>query len=374
MAMLALFAAFAFWLGPPDTKILQVPSDSMAPTIPAGGRVAATLGAYDGGEVRLGDIVLLHPPSAVEDWNGEQCGDVAREPGAMCAQTLPGLLTDVTFVQRVVGLPGDQLSLSHGRLVRNGQRVDEPFIAPCEQGYSDCDFPTTITVPADRYFLLGDNRGASDDSRYWGPVPKEALFARVDGCRPHPKVGCPKRVAVPAPPPPDRPIEKRRQPSESMAPTISVGDHFLANYDAYDRAAPQRADIVVFYVPASAVAEETCVEHHPDQMCPRSKPGSSKVPYVKRIVGLPGDRLSMRNGRLIRNGKRVPEPYIADCGGEGCDYPRTITVPQGQYFVLGDNRGISDDSRFWGPVRAKAILARVDRCIPQPKIGCPRRG
>jgi signal peptidase I len=69
----------------------------------------------------------------------------------------------------------------------------------------------------------------------------------------------------------------------------------------------------------------------------------------------------------------MSEPYIAPCAGLGCDFPRPMTVPPGTYYMLGDNRGASDDSRFWGPVPGRAIVARVDRCIPQPRIGCPRR-
>jgi signal peptidase I len=294
----------------------------------------------------------------------------------MCAHMLgDGLLTHVTWIKRVVGLLGDRLSLIDGHLVRNGRRVSEPFIAACDRSDSLCDFPSTITVPDDRYFLLGDNRGGSDDSRFWGPVPRPALFARVEGCRPQPAAGCPSRAFVPAPPPkPHRPIERLREPSESMAPTLQVGGHVVANHRAYDREAPQLGDIVIFRPPASAESDDPC-PHQPDgQMCARSRPKLAHVLFIKRIVGLPGDRLSMRHGRVIRNGTALSEPYIADCPGLGCDFPRPMTVPPGHYYLLGDNRGASDDSRFWGPVRADAIVARVDRCIPQPRIGCPRRG
>jgi signal peptidase I len=122
--------------------------------------------------------------------------------------------------------------------------------------------------------------------------------------------------------------ETLREPSESMAPTIPIGG--------------------------------------------RSRPQLADVRFIKRIVGLPGDRLSVRHGRVIRNGKQVRGPYISECEGIGCEFPRTIAVPKGQYFVLGDNRGASDDSRWWGPVRREALLAHVDRCMPQPKIGSPR--
>jgi signal peptidase I len=371
MKLASLIAAIVAASAPGGGTLFRTPSEGMVPTIPVGGRVVATVGAYDHDPVRRGDVVLVHPPSAVADDNA--CGDATRDPAAMCAQMLgDGLLTRVTWVKRVVGLPGDRLSLAGGHLVRNGRRVREPYIAACGQDDSDCDFPATITVPEDRYFLLGDNRGASDDSRFWGAVPRAALYARVEGCRPQPKAGCPSRAFVP-PPPPKPPIERFRVPSESMAPTLQVGAHVLANHRAYAHAAPQLGDIVIFRPPASAESEHPCPHQPEGQMCARWRPKLTKVLFIKRIVGAPGDRLSMRHGRLIRNGAPMSEPYIAPCAGLGCDFPRPMTVPPGTYYMLGDNRGASDDSRFWGPVPARAIVARVDRCIPQPRIGCPRR-
>jgi signal peptidase I len=357
MGAITLLLAVAALLAPPRTTVFEMPSESMVPTVEIGGRVTATVGAYDGREVERGDIVLIHPPSVVENWDAPQCGDGGQQPGQMCAAAAPGL-TDATFVRRVVGLPGDQLSLSRGHLIRNGAPVDEPFVTTCDE---DCDFPVAITVPADRYFVLGDNRGSSDDSRFWGPLPKEALFARVD------------RIA--ARPPEDPHPRTMREASESMSPTLEVGAKVQLNDRAYDRADPQLNDIVVFHPPAGAEADNTCAKRPlpADEMCPRSTRGFADVRFIKRIVGLPGDRLSMRRGRVIRNGKRVSEPFVSTCEGIGCEFSRTITVPAGQYFVLGDNRGASDDSRFWGPVRRKGLEARVDRCLPQPAVGCPRR-
>jgi signal peptidase I len=81
----------------------------------------------------------------------------------------------VNFIKRVVAGPGDRIAIEGGHVVLNGKRQQEDFITPCEDG-ADCDFPTPITVPPDHWFMMGDNRGESDDSRYWGPVPKEWII------------------------------------------------------------------------------------------------------------------------------------------------------------------------------------------------------
>jgi signal peptidase I len=90
------------------------------------------------------------------------------------------------------------------------------------------------------------------------------------------------------------------------------------------------------------------------------------VAFLKRIVAGPGDRVAIRAGRVIRNGKPTRESFVTPCHGRaaGCDLPRSLTVAAGRYYVLGDDRGASDDSRFWGPVRAKAIVGRVTRLGP----------
>jgi len=78
----------------------------------------------------------------------------------------------------------------------------------------------------------------------------------------------------------------------------------------------------------------------------------------------------MAHGRITRNGRPLDEPYTASCDGEACDYPKPITVPPGFYFALGDNRGSSDDSRFWGPVPRNGVLAPVDDCAPLIRLFC----
>jgi signal peptidase I len=85
------------------------------------------------------------------------------------------------FVKRVVAGLGDMISIMAGHVVRNGRGLNEPYTEPCD-GAATCSFPTPIRVPAGEYYLLGDNRGASDDSRYWGPVPSGWILGTVVRC------------------------------------------------------------------------------------------------------------------------------------------------------------------------------------------------
>jgi signal peptidase I len=155
-----------------------------------------------------------------------------------------------------------------------------------------------------------------------------------------------------------------RTPSPAMAPTLPVRTIVTADYDAYHSAAPRIGDIVVFHPPAGVEQNAGCAERPPTgSMCARGVARPSDEVFIKRVVAGPGDRVAVRAGRLARNGRLVAEPYVHGCDApEGCDFPRAIVVPAGQYLVLGDNRSASDDSRYWGPVRRAWIVARVDRC------------
>jgi signal peptidase I len=158
--------------------------------------------------------------------------------------------------------------------------------------------------------------------------------------------------------------KRERVPSESMEPTIKVGQVVSLNTAAYDDHPPAIGDIVIFNPPTGA-EDGTCGGGQPPkgQMCDRPTGRRENVLFIKRIVAGPGDRVAIRDGHVIRNGHAVAERYAAPCGGgEGCDFPRTVVVPAGDYVVLGDNRGSSDDSRFWGPVPRGWIVGRVERC------------
>lgn len=155
-------------------------------------------------------------------------------------------------------------------------------------------------------------------------------------------------------------------PFEGMFPTLRAGDTILVDQDAYLKAPPAIGDIVVFHPPAGADTNACAKRPSSGQACSTPDPRSSKKRFVKRIVAGPGDRISIRDGRVIRNGTLAVENFIQPCANQvdGCDFPRTFTVAAGRYYVLGDNRESSDDSRFWGPVAPRSILGRVQRVGP----------
>jgi signal peptidase I len=140
-------------------KPYQIPSPSMEPTLDVGQRVLVNRLSYRlGGDPDIGDIERPE----------REAGQACPEPTAEEA--------DTNFIKRVVALPGDQLKVLNGIPIVNGKPVEGDWeIRPC-RGLGGCDFPKEITIPPDHYFMMGDNRGASDDSRYWGPVPRDWLI------------------------------------------------------------------------------------------------------------------------------------------------------------------------------------------------------
>ncbi len=125
-----------------------------------------------------------------------------------------------------------------------------------------------------------------------------------------------------------------------MQPHLFTGERVLANKLAYALAAPKRGEIVIFEYPKD-----------PRQI------------YVKRVVGLPGETVAMQGGVMTINGQPLPEPYKT-YEAHGDMTPRT--VPAGEYFVMGDNRDVSDDSRYWGELPRTDIIGRAVACYWPP--------
>jgi signal peptidase I len=151
-------------------------------------------------------------------------------------------------------------------------------------------------------------------------------------------------------------VNPYRIPSSSMEPTLHCAtpasgcesrfsDRVLANRFIYHFRDPERGDIVVFETPLAA----------------RQRCGAGGT-FVKRIIGLPGERVELRSERSLTyvyiNGRRLEEPYIADTRRDTRP-PRTFQVPQGEYFMMGDNRSQSCDSREWGTVPRDNLIGKV---------------
>jgi signal peptidase I len=165
-------------------------------------------------------------------------------------------------------------------------------------------------------------------------------------------------------------VKPYRIPSESMVPTLQVGQRVLVNRIGSRFGDPEVGDIVVFHPPAGAEQGNECGggPPPPNQVCAQPTKAEAKVNFIKRVVAGPGDRIAIRDGHVILNGKRQKESFAEPCGGgEGCDLPREITVPADHYFMMGDNRGSSDDSRFWGPVPRKWIIGQAFATYWPPK-------
>jgi signal peptidase I len=151
-------------------KPYKIPSGSMEPTLAINQRVLANRMDTSPG---LGDIVVFHPPVGADS---ERCANTGEglNHAAPCDQPTAENPNE-TFIKRVVGLPGDRISIVHGDVMRNGVMEKAPYAQPCPAGPT-CDFSRTITVPPGDYFMMGDNRDQSDDSRFWGPVPQKWII------------------------------------------------------------------------------------------------------------------------------------------------------------------------------------------------------
>jgi signal peptidase I len=146
----------------------RVPSYAMHPTLDLGQRVSVDHEAYTGREPELGDIVVFHPPFDTEP-DGE----------SLCSQPRPGPSPD-TYIKRVVAGPGDALTLRNGRVVLNGS-IETRDSIDYSEGWPYCHFEEEIVVPPGTWYVLGDNRGQSDDSRYFGPIPPGWILGKVVG-------------------------------------------------------------------------------------------------------------------------------------------------------------------------------------------------
>jgi signal peptidase I len=172
-------------------------------------------------------------------------------------------------------------------------------------------------------------------------------------------------------------IKPYKIPSASMEPTLLKGDRVLVNRVSHETGAlPKVGQILVFNPPVGAENTPTPACGAPltaGSACTASVPERSSMTFIKRVVAVGGDKISIRGGHVIRNGVREADSYTASClGGQACDLHHTITIPKGEVFMMGDNRGNSDDSRFWGPIPTSWVIGGAFlRYWPVSRIGFP---
>jgi signal peptidase I len=158
-------------------KPYQIPSESMEPTLDVNQRVLVNRFLYRFTDPDIGDIIVFHPPTGATSGGGRECG-VTKPSGEPCPQPTAEKDDSTNFIKRIVAGPGDTLSIRNGHPVVNGvEKTDEDYIRPCPPGA--CNFPKPITIPPDHYFMMGDNRNASDDSRFWGPIPRDWIIGKA---------------------------------------------------------------------------------------------------------------------------------------------------------------------------------------------------
>ena len=160
-----------------------------------------------------------------------------------------------------------------------------------------------------------------------------------------------------------------RVASGAMEPTLSIGEYVRT---LPLMSAPTVGDIVIFHPPSDA-GRMACGRYayavEPGRMaCSESGLRPSGLEYIKRIVAGPGDSVAIVGGHVIRNGVREQDAYIKPCRtSTSCNFPQTIKIPPGHWYMLGDNRGESNDSRFWGPVETSWIVG-IARRVPRSAI------
>ncbi len=145
-------------------------------------------------------------------------------------------------------------------------------------------------------------------------------------------------------------IQPHEIKGNSMEPNLHNNEYILTDKISYRFSEPKRGDIIIF-----------------------KAPNNPEVDYIKRIIGLPGERVKIQNGQVYINGKILNEPYIKDLTNLSSGYMKEgeeIVVPEDEYLAFGDNRPHSSDSREFGPIPSKLIIGKaILRYWPLPQFG-----
>lgn len=165
--------------------------------------------------------------------------------------------------------------------------------------------------------------------------------------------------------------EPRWIPSASMRPTLIEGDRLIIEKVSGFVSTPKRGDILVFYPPFEKLDQSVW-----SQFTRLVGYFNDDTAYIKRVVGLPGDKIEIKSGYgVLVNGKFIKEPYIQPDSFMGCNktggmYCGPMKVPANSYFMMGDNRDNSQDSRYWGFLPKDRVIGKAYfRFWPLDRIG-----
>jgi signal peptidase I len=209
--------------------------------------------------------------------------------------------------------------------------TSEPNVDPAPEPHPRPVVPEIEPVDGERTFRIAEPKRASgwSTAMSWGITILIAVVATLG-----------VRAFV---------FEQYSIPSTSMVPTLEVGDRVIVSKL---NTTPGRGDVIVFDRPAND---------------PARSPSDPKV-LIKRVIGLPGETVESRDGEVYIDGKRLEESYLPDGTVTAIDEP--IKIPDGQVLVLGDNRGVSQDGRYFGPIDEDLIVGRaIWRIWPLSRIG-----
>lgn len=170
--VIVMVVLIRFFIG----EIRWIPSGSMKPTLMEGDRIFVERMTRFYSTPKRGDIMVFYPPMV----------ELSKTPLAVFERLTGFFCKDTAYIKRVVGLPGDKISIksdSDGKyaVYINDNKLDEPYILD-DYDYLECSekmYCGPMTVPSNQYFMMGDNRGNSQDSRFWGFLPKDRFVGKA---------------------------------------------------------------------------------------------------------------------------------------------------------------------------------------------------
>jgi len=178
IAIVAVAIGLALGIQAYIVKPYEIPSRSMIPTLQQGQRILVDRIATHFVRPRIGDVYVFHPPASLTCSDPQEGINPFGEAQAAPCDVAGRRESSQTYVKRVVGLPGDRIAIVDGQVIRNGRPERGWRTEPCGDS-AECNFRQAITVPPGDYYMMGDNRGDSLDSRYWGPVPRAWLIGQA---------------------------------------------------------------------------------------------------------------------------------------------------------------------------------------------------